>query len=256
MKLVSEAYPPNDEYTTMLNVIGISITMEYAAKMLYENSVGRVFSWFSNGTLSDQEKVIIEAQRAYSDMIYDKAWYEFQFMPWVKKVWRVSNTAHSNWFRKVERMLFFTAEFTFKAAYATLIEWAAKASYEEPITDIYLIVSAPDTVQTKDLDVLRAQDDKKIIRIPRWGAFTKEILKIADRDIDIVEIAGNDEIVVSTLAEKNATPLSNGELLYSSRVVTNAQLERHVYLLPVSRLLLLVRESRGKKMQVEHVFDY
>ncbi len=78
-KLVSEAYPHNEEYVTMLNVIGVSITMEYGAKMLYENTVGRVFSWFSNGTLSDQEKVIIEAQRAYSDLIYDKAWYEFEF---------------------------------------------------------------------------------------------------------------------------------------------------------------------------------
>lgn len=256
MKLVSEAYPPNDEYTTMLNVIGISITMEYAAKMLYENSVGRVFSWFSNGTLSDQEKVIIEAQRAYSDMIYDKAWYEFQFMPWVKKVWRVSNKAESNWFRKVERSLFFTAEFTFKATYAKLIEWAAQASYEEPVTDIYLIVSATDTLQTNGLDVVHDQDDKKIIRIPRWGAFTKEILRISDRDVDIIEIAGNDEIVVSTLARKNATPLSNGELLYTSRVVTDTQFERHVYLLPVSRLLLLVREARNREMELEHVFDY
>ena len=69
----------------MLNVIGVSITLEYTAKMLYENIFGRIFSWFSNGTLSDEEKTIVAAQRAYSDFIYDKAWYEFKFMPWVKK---------------------------------------------------------------------------------------------------------------------------------------------------------------------------
>jgi FAD/FMN-containing dehydrogenase len=128
MKLVSAAYPENNEYNTMLQVIGVSITLEYTAKMLYENTVGRVFSWFSNGTPSDDEKVIFQAQRAYSDFIYDKAWYEFKFLPWVTKVWTVSNSAESNWFRKVERKLFFTTEFIFKAGYAKLIEWGAKAS--------------------------------------------------------------------------------------------------------------------------------
>ncbi|HKZ36501.1 MAG TPA: FAD-dependent oxidoreductase, partial [Chryseolinea sp.] len=118
MKLVSSSYAENEEYNTMLQVIGVSITLEYTAKMLYENTIGRVFSWFSNGTISDEEKVIIEAQRAYSNFIYDVAWYEFEFMPWVKKVWGVSNTAESNWLRKIERTLFFTLEFTFKAGYA------------------------------------------------------------------------------------------------------------------------------------------
>lgn len=254
-KLVSEAYPHNEEYVTMLNVIGVSITMEYGAKMLYENTIGRLFSWFSNGTDSDQEKVIIEAQRAYSDLIYDKAWYEFEFMPWVGKVWSTSNSANSNWFRKVERMLFFTAEFTFKAGYASLIEWAAKASYEEPVTDIYLLAMA-DSTHTSGLNVVHAQGDKKLISIKRWGEFTKEILRIAGRDINILEIAGNDEIVVSLLTKKNTALSPGAELLYTSQVVTDAGMERHVYLMPVSRLLDFVRGGKARGFEVEHVFDY
>ncbi|MGC3947577.1 MAG: FAD-dependent oxidoreductase [Chryseolinea sp.] len=255
-KLVSEAYPHNEEYVTMLQVIGVSITMEYAAKMLYENTIGRVFSWFANGTMSDQEKVIIEAQRAYSDMIYDKAWYEFSFMPWVGKVWSTSNTANSNWFRKVERMMFFTAEFTFKAGYAKLIEWAAKASYEDPVTEIYLLVSSPDSLQVAGLNVIHEKGDKKLISIKRWGEFTKEIVRIADRDIDVLEVAGNDEIVVSVLTKTGTTPSTEAELLYTSDVVTGSGLERHVYLIPVSRLLSFVKDAKVKGFEVEHVFDY
>ena len=63
MKLVSAAYPKDAEYKTMLDVIGASVTMEYTAKLLYENTIGRLFSWFSNGTLSNEEKVIVQAQR-------------------------------------------------------------------------------------------------------------------------------------------------------------------------------------------------
>jgi FAD/FMN-containing dehydrogenase len=257
MKLVSEGYAENEEYNTMLDVIGMSITLEYTAKMLYENTVGQMFSWFSNGTMSDDEKMIIQAQRAYSDMIYDKAWYEFSFMPWVKKVWSVSNTAESNWLRKVERKLFFTLEFTFKAGYASLIEWAAKASYEEPVTEIYLLTSTQETLQpSKDLKIVAEQGNKKLISVTRWGVFTKTILELREKNIDIIEIGGNDEIAVSVLNKKKDFHFPSGELLYSSRVVTDNDVERQVYLLPVKSLLPFVKEAMEKGVEVEHVFDY
>jgi len=258
MKLVSGAYAENDEYNTMLKVIGVSITMEYTAKMLYENTIGRVFSWFSNGTFSDQEKTIVAAQRAYSDFIYDKAWYEFKFMPWVAKVWSVSNSAESNWFRKIERTFFFTLEFTFKAGYAKLIEWAAKASYEEPVTNIYLLASTADSLKTSpDLKIIHEQMEKKIIGITRWGVFTKTILEIADKNIDITEIGGNDEIVVSVMMDKDQPNIfTNDQLLYKSNVVSKPHRERQVYLLPVDRLLSFVKQGKEKGVEIEHIFDY
>jgi FAD/FMN-containing dehydrogenase len=257
MKLVSEAYPENEEYNTMLNVIGVSITMEYTAKMLYENTIGRVFSWFSNGTLSDDERVIIDAQRAYSDFIYDKAWYEFRFMPWVKKVWTTSNTSESNWFRKIERKMFFTAEFTFKAMYAELIGWGARASYEEPVTEIYLVVSTPDSLQhSPAVSVIHEDGENKLVSITRWGVFTKSIMQIADKKIDIHEIGGNDEIVVSLLVDHQKKNISGGELLYESRVVTDSNRGRLVYLVEVDKLLSFVQEAKRNGVEVEHIFDY
>ena len=204
MKLVSSAYAENEEYNTMLKVIGVSITLEYTAKMLYENTVGKVFSWFHNGTNSDDERMIIAAQQAYSNFIYDKAWYEFSFMPWVGKVWSTSNTTDSNWLRKVERKLFFTFEFTFKAGYAKLIEWAARASYEEPVTDIYLLTSSTDSsFQTANhVKIIYEEGTKKIIGIKRWGVFTKTMLTLNDSSLNITEIGGNDQIVVSVLVGK------------------------------------------------------
>lgn len=258
MKLVSAAYDDNEEYNTMLKVIGVSVTLEYTAKMLYENSVGRIFSWFANGTPSDEEKIIVKAHSAYSEFIYDIAWYEFEFMPWVKKVWSESNNAESNWLRKIERKLFFTVEFTFKAGYAKLIEWGAKASYEEPVTEIYLLASTPDSlINYHDLKIIHEQGDKKIVGITRWGAFTKTVLDIADKNIDISEIGGNDEIIVSVLTSKDESGIFAGDnLLYTSKVVTKNDRERRVYLLPVARLLPFVKEAKEKGLEIEHIFDY
>ncbi len=202
--------------------------------------------YISNGTDSDEERMIIDAQRAYSNLIYDKARYEFEFIPWVKKVWHISNSAKSNWFRKTERKLFFTLEFTFKASYATLIEWAAKASYAELVTDIYLLIANADCLQASpDLKIIHEQADKKIIIIARWGAFTKTILEISNEEIDIIEIGGNDEIVVSTLVNESLpNNFTHDELLYESNVVSKTDLKRKVYLLPVNRLLSFVREAK------------
>lgn len=258
LTLVSEAYPKNDEYTTMLQVIGVSVTMEYAVKMIYENTIGTVFGWFANDSISEKERAIIDAQRAYSDFIYHTAWYEFRFMPWIAEVWGASGTSDASWSRKWERTLFFTLEFSFKAAYAQLIEWAAKASYEEPVTDICLLVSFEEPIlPSKEMKIIKEQDGKKIIGISRWGAFTKTILEICEQDIEVMEIGGNDEIVVSVLLDKTRNlDFNNMEVLYASSVVTNQNLKRLVCLLPVKELLPFVRNAKQNSIEVEHVFDY
>jgi hypothetical protein len=258
MILVSEAYPKNGEYNTMLQVIGVSVTMEYAAKIIYENTVGRVFGWFATDTPSDQEKTIIAAQRAYSDFIYHTAWYEFQFMPWIKKVWGISNTAESSWLRRMERTLFFTVEFTFKAGYAQLIEWAAKASYETPVTDIYILVSSNEPMQqTKDIKIIKEQGNEKIIGITRWGAFTNTLLTLCDQEIDVIEIGGNDEIAISVIVQNSQKlDYKKNELLYESNVVTNNEVKRMVYLMPVAELLPFIRFAKNNGVEVEHIYDY
>jgi hypothetical protein len=202
--------------------------------------------------------MIARAQRAYSDFIYDKAWYEFEFMPWVKQIWSVSNTKESNWFRKIERTLFFTVEFSFKACYAKLIEWGAKASYEEPVTNIYLVVSSGDSIQTTtEYKVIHQRGSESLISIPRWGAFTENVLEIAKANINVKEIGGNDQIVVSVLTENDAKNVfKSAEMLYESRLVTDPTRERQLYLLPVAGLLNFVRDAKSRGIEVEHVFDY
>ncbi len=258
IKLVSDAYPPNDEYITMLNVIGVSVTMEYAGKMIYENTIGRVFGWFANEETSAQERTIIEAQRAYSDFIYHTAWYEFKFLPWIGKVWKQHDVSSANWLRKWERTLFFTFEFTLKAGYAQLIEWAARASYEEPVTDIYLMVSADEPIlPTENLKVVSHEEDESLIGITRWGAFTETILLLSKSNLRINEIGGNDEIAVSVLVDEGKSLEFDGaEFLYESSVVTNTQRKRLVVLLGVDQLLPFMRYVQEGSGTIEHVFDY
>ncbi len=256
--LVAEAYPENAEYMTMLKVIGVSVTMEYGAKILYEKTFGKLFGCFANGTISKKEEVIIEAQRAYSDFIYHTAWYEFEFLSWIGKVWRASDDRDASWLRKWERTLFFTGEFILKAGYAQLIEWAAQASYEEPVTDIYLITSSDQPVSTSEhVKVVSWEDNESLVAITRWGAFTESILELSKTDLKIHEIGGNDEISVSVLMGKDESiDMEGATLLYESEVVSEPGIKRLVILLPVKELLPFVRRVQGESLTVEHVFDY
>ena len=258
LKLTSEAYPENAEYKTMLQVIGVSITMEYGAKLVYENTIGRLFSFFTEEKISKKEKTIIEAQRAYSNFIYQTAWYEFKFLPWIKKVWNASDDTDCSVIRKWERTLFFTFEFTFKAFYAQLIQWVANSSYETPTTKIYLIVSNDDTIkENNDLKIIKKEDDKMIISITRWGVFTEELKKLSNKNIKIYEISGNDEIAVSLIMDKSKM-LTNAktELLYESAIVSNNNLKRNLYLLHVNELLSVLKDAKNKNITIEHVYDY
>jgi FAD/FMN-containing dehydrogenase len=258
LKLTSKAYPENAEYKTMLQVIGVSITMEYGAKMIYENTIGRLFSFFSEEKISKEEKKIMEAHRAYSNFIYQTAWYEFEFLPWIKQVWNASDSTDCSAIRKWERTLFFTCEFTFKAFYAELIQWAANSSYESPVTNIYLIVSNDSALkENRNLKIIKKEGDKMILSITRWRAFTEELKKLSDLDITIYEIAGNDEIAVSLIMDKSQM-LTNPktELLYESKVVSNNKLKRNLYLLPVNKLLTVIKEAKNKNIMIEHVYDY
>lgn len=258
IKLVSKAYPENKEYKTMLQVIGCSLTIEYGAKMIYENTIGRLFSLLSEKQISKEEKTIMEAQSAYSNFIYQTAWYEFKFLPWIGKVWNASGKSQGSAIRKWERTLFFTFEFSTKALYAQLIQWAANSSYEKPITSIYLVVSNDLTVKDiANLKIIKKEGDKMIIAITRWGAFTEVLKELSQRKIKIYEVSGNDEIVVSTLMkESQKLPNKATELLYESRVVSKPSWKRSVYLMPVNEVMLFLRKSKSNNIEIEHVFDY
>ncbi|PIF33846.1 FAD/FMN-containing dehydrogenase [Flavobacterium sp. 9] len=258
LKLTSEAYPENSEYKTMLQVIGASMTMEYGAKIIYENTIGRFFSLFTEEQISKQEETIIEAQSAYSDFIYQTAWYEFNFLDWIKKVWTVSDNSNCSTLRKWERTVLFTFEFSFKAFYSQLIQWAAQSTYETPSNVIYLIVSNTETIkESKDLKIIKKGDDKMIIAVTRWGTFTTEMIKLSNQDVKIYEISGNDEIAVSTIMDNSKDiNLADTKLLYQSKIVTNDKLKRNVYFLPVNKLLPFIKKARNERVTIEHVYDY
>ena len=257
--ILTSKYPRNNEYMSMLNVIGLSITIEYGIKILYENTIGKFFSFFSNDNISSKEEEITNAHIAYSDFIYNTAFYEFKFFPWVKKVWKEEeyNKGYSS-IRKWERVIFFTLEFSFKALYSSLIEIATKATYDEPNKNIYLELLSKNIIKEQnDLKIIKNINDNYIISIPRWGKFTNQLISLSKQDITIKNIAGNKRIVISLITNVNKNiNFKNVKYLYHSDVVTDLKLKRLVYMVEVKDLINFMKYLENQNIKVEHIYDY
>ena len=262
--LADSKYPKNDEYMTMLQVIGISTTMEYMYKGAYENSIGRFTHWTASD-ITPEDIIISDAHRAYSELIFDQAWYEFDFGHWLNKIWWQPDFFGENFIRKLERKLFFTLEFGFKDIYAAAIKSAAKATYEKSDGNIYLVAHSEKPSDVKPISaervfpgkVLATYGEKALLSTPRWGGFTTLMPKLAKSGLVFDDISGNQEIALSFITSKK-TPFTPtlGRYLFESKLVSLVDVKRVVYTVSVADLAKLLNEISANGHKIEHIYDY
>jgi FAD/FMN-containing dehydrogenase len=258
--LTSGLYPDNSEYQVMLWVIGVSTTAEYIAKGAYENTVGRLTRWLAADD-TPEDLLIRDAHRAYGELIYYEPWYEFPFSEHATRLWSDTAFFGDDFIRKLERKLMFSAEFGFKALYAKLIGYGAKTAYEASDGLVTMhIVADPAGLPGIDprIAVLRDfGDGDLVVTVPRWGAFTEIVPKLAEAGARFVEISGNDEIVITGIQSDGAEALpAHASLLFDSMVISPVDRKRSVYLVRVEHLADSLNSFERNGIELEHVFDF
>ena len=243
----------------MLRVIGVSTTAEYLLKGAYEGTVGRLTRWTAYDEETEEDRVIAKAQRAYAEFIFDKAWYEFDFGAWIRAMWTDTPLFGKHFLRKIERRLFFTAEFGVKVAYAKLIGFASHTTYGIKSDRIFVTVTAPEdnTELPPGVEQIAADGRSRIVSTLRWGPFTQSALRLAAAGYQFRDISGNHRIVISAVGPVGEEPPSAGATeLFESRIVSDPALERHVLLVDVSQLSRFLRELQATPARLEHIYDY
>jgi FAD/FMN-containing dehydrogenase len=258
--LTHGVYPENSEYQTMLWVIGVSTTAEYLLKGVYENTVGRLTLWTASGE-TPEDLLMRRAHQAYAIFIFDEPWYKFPFWSWTERIWTETPTGGANLIRKFERKMFFTLEFAFKALYAKLIGFGATTAYEPSDGLVTMRVKAdPRNLAGIDqrIQVLRDFGGRElVVTLPRWGAFTEIVPKMALAGVEFVEISGNDDIMVSATAALDASPEGLPmKLLFPSTVMSPDNRKRLVFVAKVANLALALREIPKAQMKLEHIYDF
>ena len=242
----------------MLAVIGSSFTIEYIIKGLYENSIGRLAEWAGRDTPEDAfaHKTAVE----YGTFMHTVPWYEFPFFTKLKQLWSSTPLGGPRLVRKWERKLALTAEYGAKGIYGWIIGLASGATYGAEDLRIHAWVeNASDDIfgdgVIKKVKQLGART--YIVTIPRYEAFTTRTLTLISQGVRFVDIAGNDDILVTVLTPASVKlPADTGAVLIDETLLTDRSTRRAGLRVPVRTLHETVSRLQQAGVRVEHIYDY
>src|SRR6266550_235078 len=80
---INRAVPASSEsrfdVKSMIYVIGVSYSAEYAIKGIYENSIGRVTEWIRGKVRTPQDEYARAVLQDYAAFLYTIPWYKYPF---------------------------------------------------------------------------------------------------------------------------------------------------------------------------------
>ena len=252
-------YPFSGGNHLMLAVIGSSFSIEYALKGLYENTVGRFSEWIS-GYDTPEDAFARTTAAEYGTFMHTVPWYEFPFAQKVKALWTTTPSSGPHLFRKWERRATLTMEYGVKAAYGWIIGGGSHATYGQEALTIRARIQHAAPEVFADGVVKKVKDfanGAAIVAIPRYEAFTGRALLMIQQGVRFVDIAGNDEILITVLAPAGwNAPGSNTQVVLDERVLTDVTMRRVALKVPVELLHSIVPAIQASGARVEHLYDY
>ena len=254
---VAAAHGGADKNTVRTNyVIGASFTLEMGMKALYEETAGRLAAFLRGPVKSPQDVIASEMAADYAAFLQQTPWYKYPFEQEVENLWNAPLTMP---LRGWERRLALGGEWKAKAAYAGVIANAVAATGAAKL-EIRSVVSGLSEAQLlaiKEVQVLSAVPQGFIINTPRYRAFTKILQQIADQGGAIVEIAGNDDVLVTvTMGEGGDAAALPGAKVLAIIGRDGFGGKRALLNVRVSGLSRFLARLGAGPLRLEHVYDY
>jgi hypothetical protein len=119
-------------------------------------------------------------------------------------------------------------------------------------------VPAEQLATIKGVKIIQTQTQGVLIETPRYRAFTKILTQIAMAGGSIVEIAGNDDVMVTMITPEDVpfSLLPQGVSLIKSVARDGFGSQRTLLDVRMLELALLLKEFSNGDVRVEHVYDY
>jgi hypothetical protein len=227
--------------------IGVSFTAELLAKAAYEETLGRFTAWMRGDARAPLDDVSAGQAAAYAEFLQQVPWYKWDF----QRDALALRDAATNVPRDRERVLALGIEYGVKAAYAEVIASAVEGIGADQLR-LRSIVSGLSIEELSAVDgvsVIAEREEGVEIETDRYRAFTRILERLVGAGAELVEIAGNDEILFTAVSDN---PTAEGALYSFPRQGYGDW--RHLILSPVPELADRLR-SLGE-LRLEHVHDY
>lgn len=248
------------EVKTMIYIIGVSYSLEYAIKGLYENTVGRVFEWIRGDKRTPQDDYARAVLQDYAAFLYTVPWYKYPFREKLDGFMAISTPTPST-ARTIERGFALGGEYLVKIGYAWLIQKGLDGSSDAEPRDIMLVAATlpPEVLAAEPrIKPVRALSPQwQLVQIPRYKDFTEIVQGLLDRGISLAEIAGNREIMVTVIAPKDARlDVKDAAQLFSLDLDARPGFRRAGLTARIDRLVDINRELKAQGATIEHFYDY
>lgn len=247
------------ESKVMLYVIGLSFTAEMAVKGLYETTLGRIALWVRGAERTPEDRFALRLQEDYARFLQQTPWYAYPFGAELVRFWRETPFGEVSRVRSAERRLALSAEWGFKAGYAKLLgAMAGLAPAELSNRSVVLGVDAGDAAADVRIRVVRdLGQGRSEIETPRYRAFTEVVRGLGSRGRRFVEIAGNDDVLVTALVPDGADPaVAGGRAIFAFPIQSRPGWRRVGLDLRVERLSEAATALASRGAEFEHVYDY
>lgn len=256
-----DRYDFNGDYHLMVSIIGVSTSIEYTSKWAYESTIGRLANAVTSRP-THEDTVAAETARQYEQFLDTEAWYNFDYVAALKRVWQEPKAFDTNPFqciRKWERKYALTTEYLLKSMYAKAMRVGAESTYGTISSETFCIVkplNADDIAGVSDVRIVdQYSDDTALIVMPRYQRFTDTALMLAKANVQFIEIAGNRDAIVVTAIVPDSFQWDRS-LLFSQPILTSGQQQRIAFEVPVDELQVTLTELLEQGGAIEHVYDY
>ena len=242
-----------------LYVIGVSFSAEIAVKGAWERSVGALTAAWRGEVPTAADRFAHAVADDYAVFLRQTPWFLYPFGATLKRFWHEVPWRDELSLRGLERHVALSLEYGVKALYAKGI--GALAGLAPTVdTRIRSVVRGLDpsdlSADPRIVPIERRADGTTVIETPRYRAFTEIVAGLAERGRDLVEIAGNDTILV-TLVGPRDTPLpARGAGVFAVPIQAKPGAVRIGVELPVDALCETMRALRGGATVFEHAYDY
>jgi hypothetical protein len=247
---VSASYGGVDfETRQMVYVVGVSFTAEMALKASYEETIGRVFTWLRGPARSPLDDLAAEQARGYADFLQQVPWYQWDFAGDAAAL----QAASTGTLRDRERAFALGLEYRVKSAYAGVIADAVADIGFDELT-LRLIVTDLERAAPAALPgvtVIRNRPEGWEIEVPRYRVLTGLLAQMATSGAGFVEIAGNDDIMLTALSDAPTHP----DAIYSFARQGYGDF-RHLLMVRVADLAETLRGLAANGLRLEYVHDY
>ncbi|WP_367278257.1 hypothetical protein [uncultured Roseobacter sp.] len=234
------------ETKQMVYVIGVSFTAELLMKAAYEETLGRLVAVLRGPDRAPLDDLSATQARQYATFLQQVPWYQWDFGADADAL----DTAATDRLRDRERRLALGLEYRAKAAYAQVIAAAVESVGADALT-LRMIVTGYAEQGEDGLKIVAPREAGLELETVRYRALTHLLQDLAARGVEFVEIAGNDDIMLTVISDD---PIFDGAR--SSMRRQGYDDYRHLVGLKVRDLGARLRDYRSDGTRVEHIHDY